>query len=50
VTNLAFIEVTSSGLLLKETAPGVSVETVIKATAAPLLISPVVCEMVLSNS
>jgi len=50
VTNLAFIEVTSSGLLLKETAPGVSVETVIKATGAPLMISPAICEMNLSDS
>jgi acetate CoA/acetoacetate CoA-transferase beta subunit len=50
VTNLAFIEVTPGGLLLKETAPGVSVETVIKATAASLMISPTVCEMVLSGS
>jgi len=50
VTNLALIEVTSSGLLLKETAPGVSVEAVIKATAAPLMISPAICEMVLSDS
>jgi acetate CoA/acetoacetate CoA-transferase beta subunit len=50
VTNLAFIEITPSGLVLKETAPGVSVETVIKDTAAPLMISPAICEMNLSDS
>jgi acetate CoA/acetoacetate CoA-transferase beta subunit len=39
VTELAVIEPTENGLLLKELAPGVSVETVIAATTAPLIIS-----------
>jgi 3-oxoacid CoA-transferase subunit B len=43
VTNLAMIEVTKDGLLLREIAPGVTVEDVCAATAAPLLVaSPVV--------
>jgi acetate CoA/acetoacetate CoA-transferase beta subunit len=33
------IEPTENGLLLKELAPGISVETVIAATTAPLTIS-----------
>ena len=39
VTELAVIEPTENGLLLKELAPGISVETVIAATTAPLTIS-----------
>jgi 3-oxoacid CoA-transferase B subunit len=38
VTNLAVIEVTSSGLVLKEVAPGVSAEDVQKLTAARLTV------------
>lgn len=45
VTDLAFIAVTPDGLLLKETAPGVSVEEVLQKTDARLIVSPDVCEM-----
>lgn len=45
VTNLAYIEVIPEGLLLKEVAPGISVEEVIANTEADLIISPDVCEM-----
>lgn len=40
VTDLAVIEVTKDGLLLKETAPSVTVEDVVKVTEAALRISP----------
>jgi 3-oxoacid CoA-transferase subunit B len=36
VTDLAFIEVTNDGLLLRELAPGETVESVQKLTGAPL--------------
>jgi len=39
VTNMAVIEVVEKGLLLKEMAPGLSIEDVQKATEAELLIS-----------
>ena len=45
VTNLAVIEVTPGGFLLRETAPGVTVGQVIAATDAPLTIAPDVREM-----
>lgn len=45
VTNLAAIEVTPEGLVLREVAPGVSAEEVIEATEAPLSVPPDVREM-----
>lgn len=45
VTELAYIDVTDEGLVLKEVAPGVTVEEVIEKTEADLIISPNVCEM-----
>jgi 3-oxoacid CoA-transferase subunit B len=40
ITDLAYIEVTPQGLLLRETAPGVSAEEVQKVTGAQLRVSP----------
>lgn len=40
VTELAFIEATDQGLVLKEIAPGVKVEEIIEKTEARLIISP----------
>jgi 3-oxoacid CoA-transferase subunit B len=37
VTNLAVIEVTQAGLVLREVAPGVVVDDVVSATGARLL-------------
>lgn len=45
VTDMAVLEVTNEGFLLKEYAPGLSVDIVKEATAAPLRIDPNVCEM-----
>jgi acetate CoA/acetoacetate CoA-transferase beta subunit len=45
VTELAVIEPTEDGLILKEVAPGVTVEQVVAATEAHLTISPTVHEM-----
>jgi acetate CoA/acetoacetate CoA-transferase beta subunit len=45
VTELAVIEPTDDGLVLRETAPGVTVEDVTDATAAPLIRGESVAEM-----
>ncbi len=45
MTDLAFIEVTPKGLLLKERAPGVSVEEIQSKTEPKLLLSPELKEM-----
>jgi 3-oxoacid CoA-transferase subunit B len=46
VTDLAFIEVTPDGLLLRELAPGVTVEEVQRLTEPTLKIAPVLGQMV----
>jgi 3-oxoacid CoA-transferase subunit B len=40
VTEMAYIRVTQSGLVLEETAPGLTPDDVQKATEAPLIVSP----------
>ncbi|KQS58090.1 succinyl-CoA--3-ketoacid-CoA transferase [Geodermatophilus sp. Leaf369] len=45
ITDLAVIDVTEAGFVLRETAPGVSVEQVAAATGAPLTVSEGVREM-----
>ncbi len=45
VSDLAVIDVTENGFKLVERAPGVSVEDIVKATAAPLLVEDEVPEM-----
>ena len=40
VTEMAYIRVTQSGLVLEEIAPGLSPEDVQRATEAPLIVSP----------
>ncbi|OPY85117.1 MAG: Acetate CoA-transferase subunit beta [Smithella sp. PtaU1.Bin162] len=45
VTDMAYIEVTDKGLVLKEVAPGVSVQDVVAKTEASLIIPPNVPEM-----
>jgi 3-oxoacid CoA-transferase subunit B len=47
VTDLAVIDVTSDGLVLRERAPGVTVETIQAATGAPLTAAGDVPEMAL---
>lgn len=47
ITNLACLDVTAAGLLLREVAPGVTPEEVQAATEPPLLIPPDIREMVL---
>ncbi len=47
VTDLAVIEPTAEGLVLRERAPGVSVEDILAATAARLLVPDEVPEMAL---
>jgi len=48
VTELAVIEPTSAGLVLRETAPGVAVADVIRATAAALIVPDSVPAMILA--
>ena len=48
VTEMAVIEPTAAGLVLKEVGPGVKVEDVVKATAAKLIIPAHVPEMKLA--
>jgi 3-oxoacid CoA-transferase subunit B len=45
VTDMAFIDVTSDGLVLRERAPGVSVDDIRKATGAKLIVAGDVPEM-----
>jgi 3-oxoacid CoA-transferase B subunit len=47
VTDMAVIEPTPEGLVLKETAPGVSIEAVQAATATALIVDGTVREMAL---
>jgi len=49
ITELAVIEPSANGLVLKERAPGVPVERVLAATEAPLIVPPQVPEMNLST-
>lgn len=49
VTDLAVIEPTKNGLVLKERAPGVTVDQVVAATEAKLNIPPYVPEMAVSE-
>ena len=46
VTDLALIDVEPDGFLLREVAPGVTIDDVRQATAAPLRVALDVCEMV----
>jgi acetate CoA/acetoacetate CoA-transferase beta subunit len=45
VTELAVITPSEKGLVLEELAPGVSIDMVVAATSAPLIISSNICEM-----
>ena len=45
VTDLALIDVAPEGFVLREVAPGVSIDEVGRATDAPLRVASDVCEM-----
>ena len=45
ITDLAVIDVTPDGFLLREVAPGVTPDEVVKATGAPLTVPDDVLEM-----
>jgi 3-oxoacid CoA-transferase subunit B len=45
VTDLAYFDIDRDGFMLRELAPGVSVDDVRSATAARFRVSPEVCEM-----
>ena len=45
IIELAFIKITKDGLVLMETAPGVTANEVIEKTGAPLVVSPDLREM-----
>ncbi len=47
ITELAVMDVTPAGLLLTETAPGVTVDDIVKATEAELAVSPALRTMAL---
>jgi acetate CoA/acetoacetate CoA-transferase beta subunit len=49
VTDLAVLRPTPDGLLLQERAPGVAIEAIVAATAAPLLLPEEVPEMALAS-
>jgi 3-oxoacid CoA-transferase subunit B len=52
ITDLAVIDVTDAGLVLREIAPGLSVEDVQQATGVPLIVDgePVVIRTVLDGT
>jgi len=45
VTNLAVMDIENGSFILRERAPGVSVEEIVKATAGQLMVPDVVPEM-----
>ncbi len=45
VTNLAVIEIINSKFVLKEYAPGISIDQIINSTAGEIIVSDNVCEM-----
>jgi 3-oxoacid CoA-transferase B subunit len=49
ITDLAVIEPTDEGLVLRERAPGVEVQTILEATSATLIVPDFVPEMILAQ-